>query len=285
MNMTLRRYLYTFISRYVFPNKGVTHIKRSTQLVVSLTSHPGRIDVVEKTIDSLLRQSIKPDAVVLWLEETKFPNREKSLPKSLLRYRKFGLSIKWYVKEIRSYCKLVPELKDNPDVVIVTADDDVLYPEDWLEKLYVSYLKYPNEIHCHHAYGYYVNNDDMITRLDVDNTVGYLSKSVIPMGVGGVLYPPASLFSDVTNEDVFCDIAPTNDDFWFWAMGKLNDTKSRLVEGYVGNIVCIDGTQDCGLCNNENDMTNIGIQFKNIIEKYPTLKNQILHDISSKKEK
>ena len=52
---------------------GVTNNKRDTKLIVSLTTFPGRINSVHKTISTLLTQTLKPDEVILWLAEAQFP--------------------------------------------------------------------------------------------------------------------------------------------------------------------------------------------------------------------
>ena len=49
-------------------------------LIVSLTSFPARIHLVHYAIYSLLRQSLKPNRIVLWLGEDKFPDKENDLP-------------------------------------------------------------------------------------------------------------------------------------------------------------------------------------------------------------
>lgn len=118
------------------------------QLIVSLTSYPARIETVNQTIKSILNQSIKADKVILWLAPEQFPNKEKDLPEQLLSLRAKGLTIDWY-HDIKSYKKLIPTLKKYPDAIIVTADDDNIYAVNWLEKLYNSYIKHPQDISCH----------------------------------------------------------------------------------------------------------------------------------------
>ena len=54
------------------------------KIVVSMTSYPGRIMNVGKSIFLLLKkQTIKPDEIHLWLSIEEFPNKEKSLPEDL----------------------------------------------------------------------------------------------------------------------------------------------------------------------------------------------------------
>lgn len=117
-------------------------------LIVSLTSYPKRINTVHLVIKSLLYQSLHADKVILWLAPEQFPNKEKDLPQDLLDLIPQGLTIDWY-HDIKSYKKLIPALKKYPNSIIVTADDDNIYQKQWLEKLYNSYVKSPNDIQVH----------------------------------------------------------------------------------------------------------------------------------------
>ena len=102
--------------------KGVNETKREYKVIVSLTTFPARINFVHKTISALLNQTFKPDSVVLWLAEEQFP--DKKIPETLLNLQKYGLEVRW-CEDIRSFKKLVPSLREFPNDIIVTADDDI----------------------------------------------------------------------------------------------------------------------------------------------------------------
>ena len=115
------------------------------QLIVSLTSFPERMVDIDYCIFSILNQSLKPNKIVLWLAEEQFPRKERDIPESVLRLKEFGLTIKW-CNDIKSFKKLIPSLKEYPNDYIVTADDDLYYPKDWLENIWKQHLKYPDAI-------------------------------------------------------------------------------------------------------------------------------------------
>ena len=48
---------------------GINQVKRKENIIVSLTSYPKRIGTVWLTIETLLRQSVKPDEIILWLAQ------------------------------------------------------------------------------------------------------------------------------------------------------------------------------------------------------------------------
>lgn len=203
-------------------------IPRNERIVVSLTSFPARISHCYKTIRTILMQNkVKPDVVELWLAREEFPHMEKELPHQLLDLCKVGLSICW-CDNIRSYKKLLPALEKHREDIIVTADDDVYYDGDWLEKLWCSYKEYPQSIHCHKATQFYFK-DDIWEYIGGGqhyyNNPSFLNKLV---GVGGVLYPPWSLNPMVLKKDICMELAPTNDDIWFWLMAVKNGTTVKV---------------------------------------------------------
>ena len=102
--------------------------------------------------------------VILWLSMEEFPQKEDNLPDSLLDLRNYGLTIEWCGINLRSYNKLLPTLRKYPDAIIVTADDDMYYPNDWLERLYKSHIDNSNVILQH-----------TITRLEFDDKLSLKS--------------------------------------------------------------------------------------------------------------
>ena len=117
--------------------------KRKRKFILSMTSIPSRIDKSWITIESLLRQTYKPDKIILWLSEDEF--RNVRLPERVKEQQKRGLEI-CYCDNLRSYKKFYYTAKKYPDDYIVTADDDIIYTEDMLEILVKTYRKNPGNV-------------------------------------------------------------------------------------------------------------------------------------------
>ena len=220
---------------------GVQEQNNSLELIVSLTSYPARIPYIKYTLYTLLMQSYKPNQILLWLSKEEFPNKEKDLPQELLEFVKKGLEIKWCDQNLYSYKKLIPSLKEFSNSIIVTADDDILYPKDWLEKLYRAYKKDPNFIHCHRAHRITFDKQNHVKPyMEWEHLIE--NKSTVPSflnfqtGAGGVLYPKNCFFEDILREDKFMQLSPRADDIWFWAMALLKGTKINVVENNVNKI-------------------------------------------------
>ncbi|KAA6204482.1 MAG: glycosyltransferase family 2 protein [Candidatus Tokpelaia sp.] len=210
-----------------------------------------------------MRQSKKADAVILYLAEEQFPQGEDGLPASLLQLKREGLSIGWY-HNIKSYTKLIPARKAWPDALIITADDDILYPDNFIELLYKAWENQPHMIHAHRCHRIRLTKAKGITGIAPYNNWEWYNKpgnrppSYLNFftGVGGVLYPPASLADNVFDEENFMRLCPTNDDIWFWAMAVLNATKINHLNAGFGADTLIDGTQKTALWPHNRDGGN-----------------------------
>ena len=123
---------------------GLNRKQRKEKIVVSLTSFPGRIDTLWITIESILRQTVKPDKIILWLAESQFDGLS-SLPDSLLLLQKRGLTI-CFCDDLRSHKKYFYTMQKYPDDLVVLLDDDMIYPLDTIEKLMKLHHKYPTDI-------------------------------------------------------------------------------------------------------------------------------------------
>jgi Glycosyl transferase family 2 len=206
----------------------------ATSVIVSLTSFPARIDRVRPTLWSLLSQSRPPDRLVLVLAEDDFPDRH--LPSRVTELESLGVEFRWVVRNIGSYKKLIPILADHPSDVIVTADDDVLYPRDWLADLLEAHKQAPDRIIAHRAYAIAMGAGRPLPYLQwrpADTRTP--SRLVFPTGRGGILYPPAALSAKVFDVDLALQLCPYADDIWFKAMSLKAGTRVGVVSGTFNN--------------------------------------------------
>ena len=248
-------------------------------VIISLTSYPARINTINQVVESLLNQSFKADKIILWLAPEQFPNKERDLPKQLLDLKDKGLTIDWY-HDIKSYKKLIPALIKYSNAIIVTADDDLIYPKDWLKILYESYECNPNNIHCHRAHRVLFDRKNNILPYNqwmMEIKTKKASFNNFLTGIGGVLYPQNCLYRDILKENLFMNLCPTNDDIWFWAMCVMNNRKISIVKSnYSYSSLCIEGTQEDALyktnvLENKNDE-----QINRILKYYPKILEKTL---------
>ncbi|MDY6358377.1 MAG: hypothetical protein SPL70_03260 [Cyanobacteriota bacterium] len=250
---------------------------RNPGIIVSLTSFPARINMVHETIDTLLEQTLKPDKIVLWLTKNQFPNGDKDLPSNLLRQKKFGLEIEYYEENIKSYTKLLPSLQKYPNDIIITVDDDAYYLPNLVESLYKAYLNNQKNIYTRRSVKLEFK-DNKISPVSPRKygykhlpNASYLNQL---MGCSGVLYPPHSLYKDITNTEIIKETVPTHDDVYFWAMALLNHTKIQVVGGFDEDLYFIEEAQAFSLKNiNKKGQSGISLEdaAQTMINKYPQI--------------
>lgn len=197
------------------------------QVIVSMTSFPAAIPYAQKAVESILNGSVLPDKIILYLTFSQFG--EKGIPQELLNLSQNNpiFEIRNYDKDIRSYRKLIPAFSDFPDAVIVTVDDDVAYHKNMLRDLLILHAQHTNAVLAHRAK--LMKPGKPYRKWKKYRWYNFLFKKIhcdfrnIQTGVGGVLYPPHSLKSEMLDISLFTRIAPTTDDIWFWAAAVANN--------------------------------------------------------------
>lgn len=269
-----------------FKDSGIKEQPRNPKLIVSLTSFPERMYDLHFCLYSLLTQTLKPDEVILWLATDEFPNKEADLPQKVLQLKENGLTIKW-CENIGSYKKLIPTIREYPNDIIVSADDDIFYPAEWLERLYNSYLKNPDYIHCHRAHKITFDDSGCIEPYEKwekcieDKTASFINFFT---GAGGILYPPNCFYKDILDEDIFMRLAPRADDIWFWAMCVLNNKKIKVIENPINQITYTNPARELQIFNEKTLYSTNGAaggndeQLKNVIEQYSQILQTVVPD-------
>ena len=270
-------FYYLLSAPFFRERKGIITGRREFPVIVSLTTIPQRIHRVHICLESLLRQSLKPDRLILWIAETDWDKIE-DLPASILRFKKRGLTIK-FCKDIRSFKKIIYTLKEYPKSRIVTADDDILYSCNWLRELVEAHEKEPEYIHCQRAH-LITSSHGKINPWKRWNHLckGFKGPSLrlFPTGSGGVLYEPRFLHREVFKEEVFMKICPTGDDIWLKAMSLLNRIPCKKVHSSSRRYPLISDTIRSALSANQNTAENYQRQITAVFEYYDLYKSLAL---------
>lgn len=217
--------------------KGET---RGEKVIISLTSYGRRVrSVLPFTIYSLLNQTMKPDMVLLWLDNENWNNN--NIPQRLQKLREFGLTIR-FCGDIKSYKKHIPTLEAYPNDIIITVDDDLYYSTDFIERLICAYKADPNHIYTHRAHRPLFDINNHLKpynnwEMDIHGT----DKSpVFATTGGGCLMKRSFLHKDATREDLFTSLCPTADDVWFYFMSVMQGTKTIVLPYRSNTIIPLD---------------------------------------------
>ncbi len=194
---------------------------RKDKIIVSLTSFPPRLPKLHLVIECILRQSIKPDEIILYLTEEQVGSID-NLPRKLLDLRERGLQIKLCPDKIRSHTKYFYAIKENPNDIVITVDDDLFYRTDLIESHLAAHKKHPNAIIANWV-------KEILPTTDKynewpDGTEPKLSNRFLLLGVSSVLYPPKSLHEEVFNKNAIIEQCLTADDVWLSCMALLKET-------------------------------------------------------------
>lgn len=288
INFILRvrgKIIYTY---YKIPKKnGLNETeKRDKDIIVSLTTIPSRIQTVGTVIGCMMRQTVKPDRIILNISEEEFQGIK--LPYCIRLQQKNGLEVN-YCKDLGPHTKYYYTMKQNPNQIIVTIDDDILYHKDTIELLYQSYQRHPSAVSALRTHLITFDKDGNLNSYNRwhqrwSRMIDLPTIKLFATGVGGVLYPPACMHEELLKEEEFMKLCPAADDLWLKVMQLLRNTPCVLA-ARQRPLRYIDGTQEVGLYKtNVHDSRN-DIQLQAILDVYneyygegDTLLNRIKND-------
>jgi hypothetical protein len=190
-------------------------------VVVSLTTTSERIGNLPAVIDRLLGQTVRPHKILLWLSVEPYLFDEgiapTTVPRALWRLTGERFEIR-YTANTGPYRKIIPSLAETQPrgLCVATIDDDHRVPADWLERLYAAHLQRPDDVICYFARRILRRSDGALetySEWPMWEEAGTY-RDLLPIGFGGVLYPPSSLASGVQDKGTFTRLAPRTDDLW-----------------------------------------------------------------------
>ena len=165
-------------------------------IYVSVTSIFKNQDVLFQTLQSITKQTLKPEKIFVYLsEEPSFFDdgfKEKQITEAklsnLIRNNSI-IEINWG-KEMGPLGKLLPLLKDKweEDCIIITIDDDTVYDSDLVKNLVKDY----NEYKCVINYRGFTPKFDIFENFNYMNRdkTNKLSLYNFTTGKGSILYKP-----------------------------------------------------------------------------------------------
>jgi len=238
------------------------HSGEKPHVILSLTSYPPRFPHLVQQLVRLTDQTKYPDLLILNIaqsDENKLPEEIKNL------IFPFPFEINT-CEDLGPGKKLIPTLMRYPSSLIITIDDDIIYPEELVETLLIESRKYPGDIITARAHRPKFLTGIPIPYLDWDFEIEYdLSHILMPTTGGGVLYPPLSLHSGVLDSENYEVLSYSTDDLWFWVHSLRNGTRVRLINN-PSPLRDLDETKSSGLHKDGNleilNDLNLGLMWK-----------------------
>ena len=215
-------------------------------VVVCMTTPGQRLARAHISLESIGAGRVKPGRLILWVNE---PPDNGPRFAALRRMQARGL-------ELRLAPNFGPHTKYYPYVAeatahhrpLATADDDVIYPQDWLELLLQGHRDRADLVHCHWARRLSFDRGALLPYLkwpDVQTTQP--SPLHFALGVAGVIYPPALLDRLRATGAAFRECCPRADDVWLHASAWRAGMAVRQVRRQHLHPPMVPGTEASGL--------------------------------------
>lgn len=258
--LTFKRALRPFAMRHLRQRnmRSTESVLSARGPVVSLTTHGARLQRVFYTVESIARGKLKPSRLVLWIDHALL---DAGLPASLQRLVARGLEVRG-TQDLGPHTKYFPQIMSEPapSRPLVTADDDVIYPDYWLQMLVDGWRQHPSAITCFRAYRFGLRPDGQLSPYARWSGC----ESVLPSplhfltGVAGVLYPVDMQLALRSAADAFKTRCPRADDIWLNVVALRAGVPVRQITPVRRSFYEVPGTRAHGLalgnvCGGEND--------------------------------
>ena len=233
------------------------------KIVVSFTTSPSRLYRVEPVIEAMLNQDYKPHTIEINLPDL-YKNKEPyTIPEFLQpradgTYRYPKVSVIRTGRDIGPSSKVIPTLlryKDNPDVFVVSIDDDHKYPDKIISTLVKGLHLYgPKNVYGIGGLDVYAIPKMRMSMYGYNKTyqVGTIE------GVFGVLYNPRLIKDDIVeyyDKVMKCSECITSDDITisnYLASKKIpiirlnfkNMNRKKLRAMFDGGLIIKDSDKD-----------------------------------------
>lgn len=245
------------------------------EIYISLTSFPARLNATYFAICSLFAQDFPVNKIILTLSKEEFSNGEKDIPSKILNFKDKGLEILWVDTNLKPHNKYFFAMKKYPKAIIITADDDILYPKNTVSKLVDCYQKHPKAICALGVRQILVNKGQPLSFSKWNTNLCYepyrISKEILGQermdllaeGGSAVLYPPSILPHETFNIEKIKQLAPFADDIWLKCMELFanipvvcyNDNQKVHIISFSQNV----GLFQINMENNQNDVQLLAI--------------------------
>lgn len=217
-------------------------------IVVSLTTYQPRFKSVCQTLRTLLNQTLKPNRIIVYLDCS-----EKDITEEMRSLIERGIEYRYNCENLKSHKKYYFVFKEFPESLVITVDDDILYPVDTVESLYRSYKNHPDCVSARRVHKITFDFDGKIN--PYGSKWGWECKSetepsylLFATGSSGILYPPHCLDERVFDKDTMLADCPNADDVWLKTMELLKGTKVVWAPNQCVLPPFVPESQDVGLC-------------------------------------
>lgn len=166
-------------------------------VIVSITSYRQRLPFIRTTLNSIYNQTVKADKIVLTLYKDDVSFIPSLVQKDISEGK---LELIVCDEDIKSHTKYYFVMRKYPNDIIITIDDDLIYPNDMISSLLESYKKHPNCISARRVHKI-IKGEKYCNWEHECKDILEPSMVLFATGCGGVLYPPNILEIDLLDKN------------------------------------------------------------------------------------
>lgn len=257
-----RLYNEIYVRLPIFKTKNV-----NDNVIISLTSYHARLPGLYIVIRSLLKQSVSPYKIILYLGND---TKESDIPKKLSSLQKYNFEIKTGYEDLKPHKKYFFVMQEYSYKTIITVDDDLIYDKNLVRDLIKTSEKFPGCV-CARRVNFITYSDNKINKYNdwewEYKKITEPSHQLLATGCGGVLYPPNIFPSETFNNEAIKSYCLNTDDIWLKFMELKADIKVVWSNSKVIHPLSLRGSQDSGLMQTNTKGENRNdINIKNMIE-------------------
>lgn len=249
---------------------GLNATPREKKIIVSLTSFPPRYKTIVPCLKSILMQTLKPDKVLVWLTAAEM----NALTPEMKELSKYGVEFALAKEDLKPHKKYFYSMQEFPNDIVITVDDDVIYPQNLIETLFRVHELYPNCVVAGRVHKIARKADGSLFSYNhwIQNftSSGKPRFDIISTGVGGVLYPPNCLDCRSFDVALIKKHCLGADDIWLKTMELLRGTKVVWAKNKCPLPYIINDSQNVALgadnvdkCKNDEYIRAMQALFKN----------------------
>lgn len=236
-----------YVSHYPVTD-GLNKIKnRDKKIIISLTSYQPRFSTLPLCLRSLLWQKVKPDKIIVWLACS--PNE---ITPEMKQYEKYGIEYRFVNEDLKPHKKYYYALQEYTNDIVITVDDDIIYPRDLVSSLMKTHYKHPNSVCGRRVQRLlFDDNNNVLPYNAWDWNYKKWTKPsyrLLATGCSGILYPPNCLLCEAFNQEMIKKECLYDDDIWLYFMEILNGTNIVWAKNRRVLLSNIRGSEKTALC-------------------------------------
>ncbi|KAL6608569.1 hypothetical protein U3516DRAFT_837713 [Neocallimastix sp. 'constans'] len=233
------------LKKYLYKRYKISYFEiLDAPVIVTMTTYPAREKSIVIMLEHFKKQTLKPDLITVWLSETEYP--KDITPVHLKPFVEEGyIELHWIPTNTNIY-KRHEIIKLYNNAYVITADDDIYYPETYIEEMYTN-MVLTNKICVYNSHYDYFKK----YKLEIKNN-GKNDSLYVHIYGGLMGFPPFSFPLQLFDErhiKVKDKYYKTNDEVWLLSGLLENNDKIHSLNSINFNIekYNIENSQNTGL--------------------------------------